>query len=404
MKKYIYLFIIAITTLLLASCNKHDPSYDNVTKPEVTAANSTVSGYVTDYQGNPLANASIQINGTETRTDAKGFYTYDITKEGTYDLCASYPEKFPQSAVLEVASISVTQHYTQNFRLASSESTEIHEGQGSKDSETISGNELEGTITTTTTVQVEASQIPEGEKLYLTPVYSQEDAEYLINLKGGNTHTEYRILAGTAIHCSDPDFTELKSPARVILNACKEVQGLVDLKMYNKEDDEWYPIEYESFDDRIEFNAVKLTVYAIFSLINITIEESSAPITDFKPQDFWDNYTGANTIHVDAVDFTRQAGYNLDAKQGVDQLRALLLEKLAQDYGLGKAQTINETYNLNVDLPVGTAMSISGYQKCLHVTYEKNGKSVYADIYDNTVVTPKTYNRVHTGGGNYVTY
>lgn len=403
-KKFLCLSIIAFVSILLVSCDKHDPSYDNVTRPVVKAANSTISGIVTDYRGNVLANAVININGVETRTDANGFYTYDLTQAGIYEISASYAEKITQNATVQVASVEVTHHYIQNFRLPGYAAITLHTGETDKDTETIGGNELHGTITITTSVVIEETALPEGESLLLVPIYSQNDGENIIKTKGGDTHTEYRVLAGSVLKCTDPDFTTMQSPGKMTMNVVKEVQGLVDLKMYNRTTEKWEDIKYDSFDDRIEFEVTALTAYAIFGYVNISVENSSTPITDFKPQDYWDNYSGSGTIHVDAVSYTRKTGLNLDEKQGVDQLRALLLEKLAQDYGLGKEKTVEETYTLNVDLPVGTAMSISGSQETLHVIYEMGGKSVNADIHGTVVVTPKTYNRVHTGGGNYVTY
>ena len=403
-KRILYLSIIAFAAILLVSCDKHDPSYDNVTRPVVKAANSTLSGIVTDYPGNVIANAVININGIEVRTDANGFYTYDLTQAGTYEISASYTDKITQNATVQVASVEVTHHYIQNFRLPGYAAVIIHSGETNKDTETIDGNEVHGTITITTSVVIEESALPVGASLLLVPIYSQTDGENVVKTKGGNTHTEYRVLAGSVLKCTAPDFTTLESPGRMIMNVVKEVQGLVDLKKFNRTTGKWEKIQYTSFDDRIEFDVTDLTAYAIFGYVNISVENFSTPITDFMPQDFWDNYNGSNTIHVDAVSYTRQVGLNLDEKQGVDQLRALLLEKLAQDYGLGKEKTVEETYTLNVDLPVGTALSISGSQESLHVIYEMGGKSVNADINGNTVVTPKTYNRVHTGGGNYVTY
>lgn len=394
--------------ILLAcfSCTVHDPSFDSVERPEINVENSVIMGTVSDLQGKVLAGAIVNVSGVEVSTDENGMYRIEITTAGTYELSASYPEKITKNSTVEVPDVKVTHTYVQNFSLPEYRTIVLQTGENEEVTETIPDNEPEGTMTVTATVVIEETTIPKDEYLTLSPVYSKKESEDIVTLKTKATtsRVENRMLIGAVIACSDPSVTELPIPAKMSFDAVKEVQEVTKLMMYDIRNGIWVEIPYESFDNEMVFEVKYLTAYGIFGDISITEQENAQPITDFKPQAFWDNYYGKDVMHVGAVTYTTKVGMNLDRKQGIDQLRALLLEKLAQDYGLGDPKDVTATYNVNTDLPVGTSLELTGSQNLLNVKYEMNGKSVHADVFGTVSVSGKTYNRVHTGGGNYTNY
>lgn len=400
--------ISVILTLLLTcfSCTVHDPSFESVERPKINVEKSTISGLVTDFQGNILVNATIDVNGQEVFTDENGIYRYLLEEKGEYELSASYPGKITKRATVTVPSIEITQNFIQNFVLPQYRTIIIRTDNTEEQTETIPDNEPEGTMTVTATIVIEETYIPENTFLTLTPVYSQQEGEDVATLqtKSQFAKVENKMLVGTNVACSDPSFTELITAGKMKFDVEKEVQDLTKLMMFDLDENRWVEIPYESYDHEIVFELKQLTTYGVFGDVNISWEETSKPITDFKPQDYWDNYYGSDVIHIGEVTYKRKMGIILDRTQGVDQLRALLLEKLAQDYGLGDERDVIETYNVNTDLPVGTALKITGSQTYLSVFYEMNGKSVHADVCGTSMVTGESYNRIHTGGGNYVTY
>ena len=56
------------------------------------------------------------------------------------------------------------------------------------------------------------------------------------------------------------------------------------------------------------------------------------------------------------------------------------------------------TYLINVTLPVGTAMNISGRQEVTTLTASALGRSVSGKQYGTVSVITRTWNRQHTGG------
>jgi len=56
------------------------------------------------------------------------------------------------------------------------------------------------------------------------------------------------------------------------------------------------------------------------------------------------------------------------------------------------------TYPINVTLPVGTAMNISGRQEVTTLTASALGRSVSGKQYGTVSVITRTWNRQHTGG------
>lgn len=392
--------------LMCFSCTDHDPSYDNVDRPEIKVENSAIMGVVTDLQGNALSNATIIVNGVEIHTDKEGMYSYAITKAGNYELSASYPDKITKKATVNVPSVEITHTYVQNFALPQYRTIVLKTGENVEQTETIQDNESEGTMIVTATVVIDETALPEGAYLTLAPVYSQQEGEdmAIAQTRASSARVENKMLVGANISCSDPSITELATVAQMSFNAVKEVQEQTKLMMFDIKNNKWVEVPYKSYDDKMVFEIKQLTTYGIFGDVNISVEEKEQPITDFKPQGFWDNYYGSDVLHVGKVTYTTKVGLSLDRKQGVDQLRALLLEKLAQDYGLGNPKDVTATYNVDTDLPVGTALEMIGSQKCLSVIYERNGKSVRADVWGTSTVFGKTYNRVHTGGGNYANY
>lgn len=82
-----------------------------------------------------------------------------------------------------------------------------------------------------------------------------------------------------------------------------------------------------------------------------------------------------------------------------DKLTGLLVEKLAQLYAAAST-TVTRSYPLNVTLPIGTKLEISGTQTVTTATISGLGKTATITHYGDVKINVRTSNRTHTGGGN----
>ena len=103
-------------------------------------------------------------------------------------------------------------------------------------------------------------------------------------------------------------------------------------------------------------------------------------------------------MSVGNASYTYKVGTEINTS-GTSVLTALLIEKLAQRFG-ATVSTVTGSYPINVSLPVGTMLSISGVQNKANVSASAKGKSVGGTHYGTVTVTVATANRQHTGGSN----
>lgn len=101
---------------------------------------------------------------------------------------------------------------------------------------------------------------------------------------------------------------------------------------------------------------------------------------------------------VGSANYTYKAGTEITTK-ATSVLTALLIEKLAQRFG-ASVSTVSGSYPLNVTLPIGTILTISGTQSKQNVTVSAKGKSVSGTHYGTVSVVVTTSNRKHNGGTN----
>ena len=80
-------------------------------------------------------------------------------------------------------------------------------------------------------------------------------------------------------------------------------------------------------------------------------------------------------------------------------LSALLIEKIAYHYGI-IYQELEGIYPLNIRLPVGTRLTVSGTQNVTDVYANYDKWSVNSTYFGETVIVVKTMNRQHNGGSN----
>lgn len=394
------MLLVASLSWGMASCDDDDPDYENVTPPEVTVAPNTLSGVITSISGDPIAGATVTLSGTANataKTDAKGIYQLEDVKPGTYQLKAEAAGKLAKEGELTVEKTEKSQNVVWNAILAAEIKKEIsvsttETSTGNVDTETLKGNE-KAEVKVEATIPPSAVEAEEGEevRIIVSPVY---DAG---SVTGGRAVApradETTMLVGATLACSKSD-AKLKTSIDLGFNVDTEVAANVEARQYK--DGQWVAVESRTEDGKVIIAADEFTSYGLF--LGVSFSSSNATEAVSFSQNKWDNLYGSTDMTVGSASYTYKVGTEISTS-GTSVLTALLIEKLAQRFGT-TVSTVTGSYPVNVSLPVGTMLSISGVQNKSNVTASAMGKSVSGTQYGTVTVTVATANRQHNGGSN----
>lgn len=381
------------------SCSDDDPDYSNVTPPTVTVTHS-ISGRVTGIDGEGLS-ATVSMNGTSTTTTTDGKFVFENVDAGTYTLTASADGKMSKETIVTVNN-GDSNNPVWNITLSNEGKSFIADADGSAGgsvtSETLKGNE-EGKIEVTMTAPEEA--VNAGEKIIVTPIYSTEEAEQITGRSAGaeairavsTRATGSTLLIGTRISCSDGSGAPKKS-ITLEYNVDPEMAATITAQKYVN--GQWVDAEYMVGEDgKVTVVADRFTSYSLLCIANLTTSVSSETIT-FSPNG-WDNLYGSGDMSVSSTSYSYKIGTDIPSSNS--KIMSYLIEIVARVAGAG-VTTATGTYPINVTLPVGTAMNISGQQEVITHTASALGISVSGKQYGTVSVITRTWNRQHTGGSN----
>lgn len=399
-KKGVFTLLVASLSGGMASCGDDDPDYENVTPPEVAVAPNTLSGVITSISGDPVADATVTLSGTASATaksDAKGIYQFTDVKAGTYQLKAEATGKLPKEGELKVEDLKKSQNLVWNAILATEVKKEIsvsttETSTGNVDTETLKGNE-KAEVKVEATIPPSAVEAEEGEevKIIVSPVY---DAA---SVAGGRAVApradESTMLVGATLACSKSG-AKLKTAIDLGFNVDAEVAAGVEARQYKN--GQWVAVQSRTEDGKVIIPADEFTSYGLFLGVSFSSSNSTEPVS--FSQNKWDNLYGATDMSVGSASYTYKVGTEINTT-GTSVLTALLIEKLAQRFGTS-VSTVSGSYPINVTLPVGTLLSVSGVQSKSNVTASAKGKSVGGTHYGTVTVTVVTANRQHNGGTN----
>ena len=374
-KKRAFLLFVAGLAMGMAGCSDDDPDYDNVTPPQVAVAANTLTGVITDLSGEPLSGATVTLGSVTASSNESGVYLFDGVKAGTYAIKAEATGKVKKEGEITVTDSGKSQNLVWNASLATDQKVEVTvsstEGSTANvETETLKGNDLAG-VNVETSIPAGAIETGEGEevKVIISPIYDGniENARTKVGTRAG----ESVLLVGASLSCNKTEVT-LSKPVELGFNVDEEVAQNVEAKQYKN--GQWVTIA-----SRIEGNKVVIDA-------------------DEFEQNEWNNLYGAKDIQVGSVGYTYKTGTEITTK-GTSVLTALLVEKLAQTFG-ATVSTVEGNYPLNVTLPVGTALTVSGTQSKQGVSASAMGKTVSGTHYGTVTVVASTYNRQHNGGTN----
>lgn len=384
-----YMLLIAGLTMGVAGCSDDDPDYDNVTPPVVEVASNTLTGVITSLSGEGISGAKVSLGADNSATtDANGVYLFKDVKAGTYQLKAEAEGKLSHTGTLTVADVKKAQNLVWNAALASDVKKEVGvsadaPSEGKVETETLKGNE-EAKVEMK--VEVAAGTVDTDVKVIISPLYREED---VVTRAAGET-----MLVGAALSC-DKEGVSLKKVIELSFELDTELAGKVEVKQYKN--GEWVKADSRVEDSHVVVAASEFASYGLFLGVEFS-EKKSTKAVEFE-QSKWDNLYGSKDMSVGEAAYTYKVGTEISTEGTVSKLTALLIEELAQRFG-ATATTLNGSYPINVTLPVGTMLEISGVQEEWGVSASALGKSASGTCHGNVVIEVATSNRQHTGGGN----
>ena len=393
MKKFMNFGVLALLGMALTfgmtSCSDDDPDYSNVTPPTVELAKANISGMVTTIGGKPIEGARVSaLMGSDmltAMTDANGEYKLDGVKNGTYTMQAIADGKQTMSGSVTVADGETA---AWNTRL-SNEATTVSVSQTEETSvevvtETLENNE-EAQVTTVTVIP--AAAVEEGEEIIVTPVYSTD----YVATKAATTK-DFMVM-GINISCSNPNAV-LKAPIKLTFDLTDDV--IAQIKPMKEVNGSWVEAEVTEEGEKVVFTVDAFTTYSLF--INATLNQNASTEAISFAQAEYDNLYGASEMSVGTATYTYKMGSEIG--QHSNLLGAYLAEILAQQMAGSTVKTVNGSYEINVTLPIGTALTLSGKQAVETTSIAAGSTTVSGKSYGKVSVTANTYNRQHNGGTN----
>ncbi|MDH6312911.1 hypothetical protein M2137_001696 [Parabacteroides sp. PFB2-10] len=379
-----WFLFVATVALFATACDKDDPNYDDVTPPAVEVTHS-LSGRVTAMSGDGLV-ATVTM-GTETKTTAAdGTFLFENVKAGTYALKAEATGKKSKEGSVTISGGEKSDNQVWSVTLNNvGTSVKVNDdgsAQGSVVSETTKGNEA---AKVDVEIEAPAGAVPAGKTIITTPLYSLQDV---------TKATESVLLIGTDLTCSDPAVT-LAKPIQMIYDLEPEVAAAV--KVQKQVGGQWVAAAFSVDGGKVTVTVDQFTSYIVFFDVDITSSTSSEPLS-FSPNN-WDNLFGSKEMAVATTSYSFKIGTEISSTSAANRTTAYLKEILARRAGAGY-MTATGHYNMNVTLPIGTALTVSGQQSVRTLKASALGQSASGKQYGNVTVSANTYNRNHTGGSN----
>lgn len=388
-KKGAFMLLVACLAMGMASCSDDDPDYSNVTPPTVAVTHS-ISGRVTGVDGEGIL-ATVSMGGTSVTTKADGTFVFENVAAGTYTLKAEADGKESKETSVTVSD-GDSNNPVWNVAL-SNKGTAINvkpdgSASGVVTSETLKGNE-EGEIEMTLTAP--ANAVKEGTQIIVTPIYSTDEAEQAAFRSADTKAVGSTLLIGTRVSCSDTS-AELNGTVTLEYDVDPEMAETITAQKYVN--GTWVDAEYTVEGGKVTVVADQFASYSLWCNATIISSKTSEAVS-FSP-DSWDNLYGSGDVAVSSSSYSYKIGTDISLS-GTNRITAYLIEIVARAAGAGVTEATG-TYPINVTLPVGTAMNISGRQEVTTLTASALGRSVSGKQYGTVSVITRTWNRLHTGG------
>lgn len=387
------MLLVACLSAGTIGCSDDDPNYDNVQPPVVEAAASHISGLVTAMSGDAIQGATVKAvaNGKTltATTGADGAYTLDGIVKGTYAVEVSAKGKQAVNGTLAISKDGEIGVF--NAMLANvGKEVEVSATEETKETVTTEAAKDNKEAEVAVEVVIPAAAVEDADaRIVITPVYTEEAAK----TKSTTRAAKSTMLMGTQISCNKVD-VNLSKPIDLTFDLGEEVASVVKVQKYAN--GKWSDAEARQEGDKLIVSADEFGTYSVFADIDVKSSTSSEAIS-FGQAEF-DNLYGAKDMQVASTTYTYKQGGEIGKATG--RLNAQLRQILANQIQGNSVRTATGTYDINVTLPIGTALTLSGRQEVTTVTATCEGKSASGKVYGSVTVAAATYNRQHSGGTN----
>lgn len=389
MKKFFMYGAFALLSIAAVSCHGDDPMVDgNGTTSPVIRTTNTLSGYVTDANGDPIAGATVTCDGKTVTTNADGYYEFDNVPTGTntVTVTADGTEQTREVVVTEDGETSTSA--SSSFTIfKTTPSTHIKNGQ------------YTSVMTDYASINPEAECKIEAElengtfddndvEIWITPIYTELSADVTRALSV-NT-----FLLGAKINISNPN-AEVKKDIKVTFNLDQSMTGEAKFKEYKN--GQWVNANYTIEGDKVVIKTKEISSLGIFADIVTNEKTTTTPLTFSQSQ--FNNINGSSSMKLSPVTFTYKSGVDFTTSPA-NKLQAFILDTVARVFGV-KVQNVTGSYQPADRLNAGWAIDIYGHQyvyNCDAVCGLNN--TVKYTRYDNAEVWAKSWNRDHNGGGS----
>lgn len=387
-KKGAWMLLVASLAAGMVACDDDDPDYSNVQPPVVEVAASNLSGVITTMGGQPISGAAVKAstNGQtlSATTGADGTYRFDDLEKGTYDVeVAAEGKQTVQGQVTlakdgeSVVFNAILANAGQEVEVSATEDQTV-----TLVTETLPDNE-EAEVETV--VEIPAAAVDDEEAVIIvTPVYG----EGMVTARA----VENTLLVGMEVAANKPG-VQLKKSLTLTFNVGADVAAVAQVK--KTVDGQTAPVAARQEGDKLIVEADAFGVYALYLDFDIQSQTATEDIR-FAQSEF-DNLYGSKDLLVTNAAYT----YKLGAEQQVNgegALAAHLRQMLAVRVQAADLTTANGSYELNVTLPVGTALELEGTQEVTTITASVGNVSGTVKTYGKVSLSAKTYNRKHNGG------
>ncbi len=397
-KKGAFMLLVASLAMGVASCDDDDPDYENVIPPVIEIAPSQITGVVTAMNGNAIKGATIKATtggkDVTATTNANGSYILENVTAGTYIIEVAAEGKQIATGNLTVSKEGETVIY--NAMLANVGKEVIVSATEEVVEETkteVPEDNKEAEVTTIATIPASALEDTEA-KIVLTTVYTEEAVSKDHAMSKANTRaSKSTMLMGTDVSCSK-EGVELKKPISLEFELGEEVVAVITVK--KNVNGIWEKVDARKEGNKVTVDVGEFGTYSVFADVDVVFSTSTEAIS-FSQSEF-DNLYGSKDIQVNDVTYAYKQGGEIGKSTG--KINAQLRQILAHQIQGNKVTTATSTYPLNVTLPIGTALTLTGSQALTTVTASCDGKSANGKVYGNVNVEVTTYNRQHTGGGS----
>lgn len=391
MRKTLRMGVLALLGMALTfsatSCSDDDPDYSNVTPPTVAEVHN-ISGSIAGIDGKGIAGATVTMSGAASgtaTTDGNGYFVFENVKTGAYTLKAEAAGKMSKETSVNVTENGNGKNVVWNVMLASEESVTTvtvseNGGSGSTTTESLENNEK---AEVPVTVAAPANSLNKPASIEVSPIYSVDE----VTRAASST-----LLVGAKLSCSD-NSVRIENPIDLTFNVDDVTISEVKAQKYSN--GAWVDVPVSTTaDGKVIIKADEFTSYGLFCNINFSVTSRNETISFAQSE--WNNLYGSDVMNIGTASYTYKVGMDINTA-GTSVFTALLVEALARAFG-ANSYTATGNYPINVALPIGTYLKISGTQQINTVTASVGKRSVSGTQYGDVTIAVTTANRQHTGG------